>query len=51
MSKVRITLASVLAIASLLAGGAAAAHSYSAPRPAHHVADGGCCEDESVGQI
>jgi hypothetical protein len=47
MSKIRTTLASALAIASLLAGGMAAGH-ISAPRPAHHLADGGCCEDEGA---
>jgi hypothetical protein len=43
MSKIRTTFASAIAIASLLAGGAAAVHN-SAPRPAHHVADEWCCD-------
>ncbi len=47
MSKVRTILASALAIASLVAGGVATAHNFT-PRPAHHLADGGCCEDEDV---
>jgi hypothetical protein len=44
MSKIRIAIASALAIASLLAGGVAA-HAYTAPQSAHHLADGGCCSD------
>jgi hypothetical protein len=47
MSKIRTTLASALAIASLLAGGVAA-HAYTAPRPAHHLADVGCCGDDAT---
>jgi hypothetical protein len=48
MSKARTTLASALAIASLIAGGVAAAHG-SAPRPEHHLAGAGaCCEDTGV---
>ncbi len=48
MSKVRTILVSALAITSLLAGGVAIAHNQ-APRPAaHHIADGGCCDDEGT---
>jgi ornithine cyclodeaminase/alanine dehydrogenase-like protein (mu-crystallin family) len=47
MTKIRTALVSAIAISSLLAGGVAVAH-VSAPRPAHHVADEGCCGDMYV---
>jgi hypothetical protein len=46
MSKIRIAIASVLAIASLAGG--VATHTYTAPRPAHHLADEGCCDDQGA---
>jgi hypothetical protein len=48
MTKIRTALVSALAIASLLAGGMAAAH-HAAPRSVHHVAGAGaCCEDDGI---
>lgn len=50
MNKIRIALASALAIGSLVAAGVAMTPAHSTPRPAHHLADL-CCTDDNAAHL